>query len=69
MNHCLDLPDNKHGTFFKKIISRVQVFARVTPKQKELAITTFKSLGKDTLDQTKLNLQMLICVPVILLGL
>ena len=47
MNHCLSLPDKKHGTYFKKIISRVQVFARVTPKQKEIAITTFKSLGNE----------------------
>ena len=45
MNYALRVKDKKHGTLFLSVVRRIKVFARVTPKQKEIVITTLKSQG------------------------
>ena len=46
MAYCVTAPSTKHSSLFDEIVTRVQVFARVTPKQKEEVITTLKSQGE-----------------------
>ena len=46
MAYCVTAPSTKHSSLFEEIVTRVQVFARVTPKQKEEVITTLKSQGE-----------------------
>ena len=46
MNFCVNTPASKKRSLFDEIVTRVLVFARVTPKQKEEVITTLKSQGK-----------------------
>lgn len=45
MNFCVNSPASKKRSLFDEIVTRVLVFARVTPKQKEEVITTLKSQG------------------------
>lgn len=41
--------NEQHPKYIKKLIKNVSVFARVSPKQKELVIVLLKSLGYVTL--------------------
>lgn len=41
--------NENHPRFVRKIVQHVSVFARVSPKQKELVIVLLKSLGYVTL--------------------
>ncbi len=46
----IDYLQDVHGaTTFKAVVPLVRVFARVTPKQKQVVITTYKELGFYTL--------------------